>query len=57
VGTGVLSWQKVPMLTFNDWLGKYGPVNLNVLACKGHQYSTIPCVFRIFCIYKYRCLF
>jgi len=48
----------VPRLTFNSCLGKYCPINLNVLlACKGQWYSTITCIFKIFCICKYRSLF
>jgi hypothetical protein len=48
----------VPRLIFNSWLGKCCPINLNVLlACKGQWYSTIPCILKIFCIYKYRSLF
>jgi len=37
----------VPRLTLDSWLGKYCPINLNVLACKGQRYSTIPCIFKI----------
>jgi hypothetical protein len=38
----------VPRLTLDSWLGKYCPINLNVLlAYKGQGYSTVPCIFKI----------